>query len=102
MRAGEVHGKGNCRDVHLAGRFVADETSSAELYPGLEALHGTVYMDTMIEETGAVVMGRRTFEVAEDPDWYVGNYEFQVPMFVRTHNPPSAAPKEDERGPSRS
>jgi dihydrofolate reductase len=77
--------------------FVADESGSAELYPDLETLHGTDYMDAMIEETGAVLMGRRTFEMADDPDWYVGNYEFQVPIFVLTHEPPSVAPKQDER-----
>lgn len=52
-------------------------------------------MNTMIEETGAVVMGRRTFGMGE-PDWYVGNYEFQVPIFVVTHKPPRVAPKQDE------
>ncbi len=31
-----------------------------------------------------------------DPDSYVGNYEFQVPIFVLTHHPPSVAPKQDE------
>ena len=40
-------------------------------------------------------MGRRTFEMG-DPDSYVGNYEFQVPIFVLTHHPPSVAPKQDE------
>ncbi|MBA3728579.1 MAG: dihydrofolate reductase family protein, partial [Actinobacteria bacterium] len=49
-----------------------------------------------IEETGAVLMGRRTFEMA-DPDSYVGHYEFQVPIFVVTHEPPRVAPKQDER-----
>jgi dihydrofolate reductase len=77
--------------------FVADESGSARLYPDLEELHGTGYMDALIEETGAVLMGRRTFEMAEDPDWYVGNYEFQVPIFVLTHRPPSVSPKQDER-----
>jgi dihydrofolate reductase len=32
-----------------------------------------------------------------DPDSYVGNYEFQVPIFVLTHRLPSFAPKQDER-----
>jgi dihydrofolate reductase len=32
-----------------------------------------------------------------DPDSYVGNYEFQVPIFVLTHNPPPTPPKQDER-----
>ena len=40
-------------------------------------------------------MGRRTFEMA-DPDAYVGNYEFQVPIFVLTHTPPHVPPKQDE------
>ena len=31
-----------------------------------------------------------------DPDSFVGNYEFQVPIFVLTHHPPSVAPKQDE------
>jgi dihydrofolate reductase len=32
-----------------------------------------------------------------DPDRYVGNYEFQVPIFVLTHHPPEKPPKQDER-----
>jgi dihydrofolate reductase len=34
--------------------------------------------------------------MAEDPDWYVGNYEFQVPIFVVTHTPPATLPAQDE------
>ena len=59
------------------------------------ALSGTAYMNDLIEETGAVLMGKRTFEMG-DPDSYVGNYEFQVPIFVLTHHPPRVAPKQDE------
>ena len=40
-------------------------------------------------------MGRRTFEMG-DPDSFVGNYEFQVPIFVLTHEPPPIAPRQDE------
>ena len=77
--------------------FVADERGSAgRLYPDLAALRGTAYMDEAIEETGAVLMGKRTFEMG-DPDSYVGDYEFQVPIFVVTHEPPQVAPKQDER-----
>jgi dihydrofolate reductase len=76
--------------------FVSDEAGSAgPLYPDLAALRGTPYMNAAIEETGAVLMGRRTFEMG-DPDWYVGNYEFQVPIFVLTHEPPRVQPKQDE------
>lgn len=53
-------------------------------------------MQDTIAETGAVLMGRRAFEMA-DPDSFVGNYEFQVPIFVLTHHPPSTPPKQDDR-----
>ena len=77
--------------------FVADQSGSVErLYPDLAALHGTAYMSALIGETGAVLMGRRAFEMAEDPDWFVGNYEFQVPIFVLTHRPPRVTPKQDQ------
>lgn len=70
--------------------FVADERGGVDrLYPDLAALQGTAYMNAAIEETGAVLMGKRTFEMAEDLDSYVGNYEFQVPIFVLT--PPRTA-----------
>jgi dihydrofolate reductase len=76
--------------------FVADQTgSAARLYPDLAALQGTPYMNAAIEETGAVLMGKRTFEMG-DPDSYVGSYEFQVPIFVLTHESPKVAPKQDE------
>jgi dihydrofolate reductase len=76
--------------------FVADQTgSAARLYPDLAALRGTAYMNAAIEQTGAVLMGKRTFAMG-DPDWYVGNYEFQVPIFVVTHQPPDVQPKQDE------
>jgi dihydrofolate reductase len=53
-------------------------------------------MNAAVEQAGAVVIGRRTFEMS-DPDAYVGNYEFQVPIFVVTHHPPARTPKQDER-----
>ena len=53
--------------VSLDG-FVADPQGSASrLYRDLADLRGTDYMNTAIEQTGAVVMGRRTFEMG-DPD----------------------------------
>jgi len=43
--------------------FVADRSGSVErLYPDLAALRGTAYMKAAIDETGAVLMGKRTFE----------------------------------------
>ena len=76
--------------------FVADRHGSASrLYPDLRALRETPYMSEAVDETGAVLMGRRTFEMG-DPDSYVGEYEFQVPIFVLTHELPPLAPKQDE------
>jgi dihydrofolate reductase len=77
--------------------FVADEARSvSRLYPDLSDLRDTEYMQSTIKETGAVVMGKRTFEMG-DPDSYVGEYEFQVPIFVVTHYPPAVPPKQDEK-----
>ena len=78
--------------------FVTDAGGRVDrLYGDLGALQGTDYMNAMIAETGAVLMGRRTFQMADDPDWYVGNYEFQVPIFVLTHEAPAVLPRQDER-----
>ena len=77
--------------------FVTDADGGVDqLYPDLASLQGTAYMDDLIAETGSVLMGRRSFEMADDPDWFVGNYEFQVPIFVLTHRPPAVHPKEDD------
>ncbi len=77
--------------------FVADARGNAgRLYPDLAELRATDYMRGAIAETGAVLMGRRTFQMA-DADSYVGSYEFQVPIFVVTHRAPRVAPKQDER-----
>jgi hypothetical protein len=60
--------------------FVADGSGSVDrLYRDLGALRGTPCMTAVIEETGAVLMGKRTFLMG-DPDQYVGQYEFQVPI----------------------
>ncbi len=77
--------------------FVADRSGGVErLYPDFDALKGSDYINAAIAETGAVVMGKRTFEMADDPDTYVGDYEFQVPIFVVTRHPPEIAPKQDD------
>jgi len=77
--------------------FVNDrEGSVASLYPDLEELRNTEPLQESIRTTGAVVLGRNAFAMAEGPDFYAGNYEFQVPIFVLTHEPPKKHPKETE------
>jgi len=66
--------------------FVHDRHGSvAQLYPDLASLRETEFMQELIRTTGAVVMGRRAYEMANGD--YTG-YEFQVPIFVLTHSAP--------------
>ena len=75
--------------------FINDRSGSVEaLYPDLTALQEMEPLKESIQNTGAVVMGRNSFAMAEDPDWFAGNYEYQVPIFVLTHQPPKRQPKE--------
>lgn len=51
--------------VSLDG-FVADRNGSAgRLYPDLEDLQGSPYMNAAIERTGAVLMGKLSFEMGD-------------------------------------
>mgnify|MGYP003294913221 CR=1 FL=1 len=66
------------------------------LYTDFAELQTSPSMEATIAETGAVIMGRKMFEMG-DPDSWVGTYEFQVPIFVLTHHPPRIPPKQDDR-----
>ena len=63
----------------------------------LDALRDAPYMQAMADETGSVLMGRRTFDMAGDPDEYADSYELQAPIFVVTHTPPERHPEENDR-----
>ncbi len=77
--------------------FINDRNGSVEvLYPDLVALRDIDPLKESIQNTGAVVMGRNSFAMSEDPDWFAGNYEYQVPIFVLTHQPPKKHPKETD------
>lgn len=77
--------------------FINDRNGSvAALYPDLAALRDTEPLSESIRNTGAVVMGRNSYAMADDPDWFAGNYEYQVPIFVLTHKPPEKHPKETD------
>ena len=78
--------------------FVEDANgSAARLYPDFAELSSSELMQQQIRSTGAVVMGRRTYEMAEDPDTYADSYEYQVPIFVVTKQAPVQLPKQNDR-----
>jgi dihydrofolate reductase len=83
--------------VSLDGFFQDADGSYGALYSDYDELVSSGYMRRLQDETGAVLMGRRTYDLAEDPDGYADGYEFQVPIFVVTHKPPAVAPKRNDR-----
>jgi dihydrofolate reductase len=75
--------------------FVNDRQGDVgQLYSDFATLADSDQFQETIRATGAVVMGRRAFEMG-DPDSYADNYEFQVPIFVLTHHPPAMMPKQN-------
>lgn len=72
--------------------FVCDRNGDpSRLYANLTELRNSKLMQDSIARTGAVVMGRRSYELAQGD---FSNYEYQVPLFVVTHE----APAEKARG----
>ena len=66
--------------------FVNDrEGSVGRLYPDLEGFGESEYFLGFLARVGAVVMGRRTYDMGNGD--YTG-YEFQLPIFVVTSRPP--------------
>ena len=82
--------------VSLDGLINVRSGSVADLYPDLAAWRETQPGKESIQNTGAVVMGRNSYAMSEDPDWFAGNYEYQVPIFVLTHKPPEKMPKQTD------
>jgi len=75
--------------------FAEDRNGSVgALYPDLDLLHNTEVLRESQRNTGSVVMAWKEFAMAEDPDWFASNYEYQVPIFVFTDKNPEKHPKE--------
>jgi dihydrofolate reductase len=71
--------------------FVNDRNGDVNrLYPDLGALRQTEILQEAIQTTGAVLMGRRAYNMAQGD---FTNYEFQVPIFVLTHHVPEKVAK---------
>ncbi|WP_119069081.1 dihydrofolate reductase family protein [Aggregatilinea lenta] len=76
--------------------FVAEPDGNIDrLYPDMDALHASEVLQEEIRTTGAIVMGRHSYDMA-DPDWFADDYEYQVPIFVLTHHVPEKKPKEND------
>ncbi len=71
--------------------FVADAKGDlSALYPDLKRLRDTDMLKESIRNTGAVVMGRRAYDLARGD---LTGYEYQTPIYVVTHRPPKTPPK---------
>lgn len=80
--------------MSLDGYIEDREGSVARLYPDFEGMRQSRMMQDFMRTTGAVVMGRHTYEMGQD----YTDYEFQAPIFVLTHTPPTVVAKgENER-----
>ncbi len=70
--------------------YVSDRNGDlGRLYPDFKAMQESVAVQEAIASTGAVVMGRRSYEMGDD----YSDYEFQAPIFVLTHEPPGEPAK---------
>tara|TARA_R110002020_G_scaffold316361_11_gene531593 strand:+ start:8500 stop:9012 length:513 start_codon:yes stop_codon:yes gene_type:complete len=75
--------------------FWADADGNS-LFP-VEEMHRAGLISPLVLRTGAVVMSRTSFDMADDPDWFADNYEYQVPIFVIGGEFPAKPPNENGR-----
>jgi dihydrofolate reductase len=77
--------------------YIADPDGDAHaLYTDFETLMASEVMQEQLDETGTVLMGRRMFDAAGDPDSYADDYEFQVPLVIVTHRPFETEPARND------
>jgi dihydrofolate reductase len=83
--------------VSLDG-FINDRDGSVkQLNADFAEFGETPSFKEMIEKTGAAVMGKNTYEMADPFLWANDDYEFQTPVFVLTHTPPEKFPKGNDK-----
>lgn len=80
--------------ISLDGFTAEANGSPAALYADFAELQQSEAMQEAYRTTGAVIMGRRSFDLAEDPDSYADDYEFRTPLIIVTSKPPARHPKE--------
>ncbi len=78
--------------------YIQDRNGSmSELNSDSEAMLHNKPLQELIQSTDAVIMGRNSFGLVDDPDTYADFYSFQCPIFVLTHHPPQKRPKGNDR-----
>lgn len=65
--------------------------------PDFEKLLQAPTFKEMVENTGVVIMGRHTYEMADPFMWINDDYEFQVPLFNLTNTPPEKYPEGNDK-----
>lgn len=79
---GQVHaGMVMSLDGFVKGR----DGNTTPLYPAFDDMMATDLMQEIIASTGAVAMGRNSYNASHD----YSAYEFQVPLFILTHTVPT-------------
>lgn len=86
------------------GKVMAGMTMSLDGFMNAESVNGDFELllqapsfKEMLENTGAVIMGRNVYEMADPFLWINDDYEFQCPLFIMTHNPPEKYPEGNEK-----
>ncbi|HEX2911095.1 MAG TPA: dihydrofolate reductase family protein [Chloroflexia bacterium] len=78
--------------------FINDRNGRAEkLSPDFSELLESPSFKEMTQNTGAVIMGKNVYEMADPFMWANDEYEFQVPIFVLTHTPPAKYPEGNDK-----
>jgi dihydrofolate reductase len=78
--------------------YINDRHGSAQaLSPDFEELLEAPSFKKMTDNTGAIIMGRHVYEMADPFQWVNEDYEFQLPLFVLTHTPPEKYPKGNDK-----
>jgi dihydrofolate reductase len=70
--------------------FVQSRDGKTMLNPAFDELIASDLMQEIIATTGAVVMGRTTYDMSSGD---YTDYEFQVPLFIVTHRAPETKAK---------
>lgn len=78
--------------------FINDVNGSVDkLYTDFNELKESSAFKKMTEETGAVIMGNNVYNMADPFSWVNEEYEYQLPLFILTHNPPEKYPSGNDK-----